>query len=245
MTYSARTHVSTLHIVRRVDVNRPDWPTVTFLVNGRDAFEFVAPGWSGFDSDAILGLRSPLLPTPEPQRVAVYRCSCGEPGCGSLAPLIAVSDDGWRVCWTDFRRFVGVFDDPGPEQVAPEQGRPCDLEDLCFERDQYLTEIERASKDRSSETPRRITARLLAQRLRPVAPVLPSGIPFHSVWPDFETSGLVVEFSRYDPMDPLSFQQELLTLTSRHAEPERAADDMAGQLLAADPADWSRLFGGR
>ncbi|MGZ0149556.1 hypothetical protein ACXJJ3_21000 [Kribbella sp. WER1] len=65
--------------------DRPDWPVMEIRVNGANPFEAVAPDWRGFDPADILG---PLVPVEGGRRVAVYRCSCGEPGCGVIAPHI-------------------------------------------------------------------------------------------------------------------------------------------------------------
>ena len=60
----------------------------------RWALVAAAPGRSGFDPRQILGAPFPLLPVDLGRRVAVYRCSCGQPGCGVIAPVIVPSPDG-------------------------------------------------------------------------------------------------------------------------------------------------------
>src|SRR5213592_2149624 len=93
------------------DPERPDLSVVTILIDGEDLFATAGgPGFVGFPPEAILGRASPLLPSAEPRRVAVYCCCCGEPGCGVVAPLI-VDDDG-RISWTDFRDYTAVFGGP-------------------------------------------------------------------------------------------------------------------------------------
>ena len=85
---AARGGLSSLSLQFEVVDGRPDWPVVRVLVDGQDPFAAVAPGWRGFDPAKMLGPRSPLLPADQGRRVAVYCCSCGEPGCGVIAPVI-------------------------------------------------------------------------------------------------------------------------------------------------------------
>src|SRR5262249_39779261 len=155
------------------------WPAVRVLVNGREPFAAAAPGWRGFDPAEVLGPRSPLLPADQGRRVAVYCCSCGEAGCGGIAPAIVPSPHGRRGSWVDFRDYVGVFVGPGTQVVDGDEGRPWDLPDLHFDREQYIAEIERASLDGSWETGRRKTARLVYECLEPLGLILPRT----SVWP--------------------------------------------------------------
>jgi hypothetical protein len=148
--------------------DRLDWPVVRVRVDDRDPFAVVAPGWRGFDPAKMLGPRSPLLPAGQGRRVAVYCCSCGEPGCGVIAPVIVPSPDGRRVSWVDFRDYTGVFLGPDRRIGCDDEGRRWDLPDLHFDREQYMAEIERAAADGSWETGRRRTARLLYERLEPL-----------------------------------------------------------------------------
>jgi hypothetical protein len=117
----------------------------------------------GFYPDEILGREMPLLPTVRPRRVAVYRCTCGVPGCSSLAPLIAREDN--RIRWTDFRTYVGTFDGPISEDDDLSDGRRSEVEPLTFDATQYLDEVRRASDDHSWETPDRRAARLVREFL--------------------------------------------------------------------------------
>ena len=75
------------------------------------------PIGAAFDPAKMLGPHSPLLPEDMGRRVAVYRCSCGEAGCGVIAPVIVASPDGTRISWVDFRDYVGVFIGPVEESV--------------------------------------------------------------------------------------------------------------------------------
>lgn len=174
--------------------DRPDWPVVKVLVDGLDPFEIVAPGWRGFDPAEMLGDTSPLLPRDNGRRVAIYRCSCGEAGCGVIAAMIVPSPDGHRVSWVDFRDYVGVFSDPVEDSAAEHGGSPWQLPDLHFERKQYLAEVQRATRDRSWETPRRRTARLLEQWLKPLGLVLPPDLPLSWMSPAWNEDGAAIMF---------------------------------------------------
>jgi hypothetical protein len=224
--------------------DRQDWPVVSVLADGRDPFVAVAPGWRGFDPAEILGRRSPLLPVDQGRRVAVYCCSCGEPGDGVIAPVILPSPDGRRVSWVDFRNYVGAF--IGPVDLYQEDkgdGRPWDLPDLHFSREQYVSEIGRASRDRSWETDRRRTARLLHERLEPQKPVLPPGLGLARVSPAWSNDGVTLMFQRVIGLPQPAADQQMLRLASTHSDPDRAAEDMAQQLLSTPPDGWVDSFG--
>ncbi|MCE0537731.1 hypothetical protein LWF15_19755 [Kineosporia rhizophila] len=226
----------------------PDWPDLVIRVDGRDPFEGSRSGWRGFDPSSMLGEDCPLIPTSSGRRVAVVRCGCGEAGCGSLAPLIVASVDGRRISWLDFRDYVGVFAGPVvDEEIKPDWGRPKDLPDLHFDRDQYLAEVERVRWDRGWETPRRRVARLVGERLRPLNLVLPPNLPFHgagAAWPD--NQGVVISFALWgEGAEEQQFSQKLLKLRSDLAEPEAAAEEMVQALLAVPPERWSETFGYR
>lgn len=220
----------------------PDRPEVRILIDGEDPFVRVASGWRGFDPNDILGSRSPLLPEPDGRRVAVYRCSCGEAGCGSIAPVILSPFDD-DVYWLDFRNVVGRFTGPTAEhqddEDAADPGRPWELPDFRFRRQQYVREIERASADLGWETPRRRTARLLRERLVPLDPVLPPDLRLEWVVPAWDDRGFALSFAR---VHDGSYEQAVLRLTSRHDDPQPAADEMARRLLATPPSGWRRTF---
>ncbi len=162
--------VSVLTLGLEVVDNRPDWPVVSISVDGKNPFEQVAKEWRGFDPGEILGAGSPLVPDDGGRRVAVYRCSCGEAGCGVIAPYVVPSPDRTSISWVDFRDYTGVFMHPVSLTAADHEGRPWDLPDIHFDRGQYLSEVRRVTSDRSWETPRRRTARLLDEHLRRQAP---------------------------------------------------------------------------
>ena len=140
-----------------LDPDQPDWPSVSILVNGENHFGQIAPGWGGFDPEAMLGEKPALLPWPQWHRVAVALCTCGIAGCGVIAPLVVERDN--VVTWTDFRDFTGVFHDPLPpgEDPDPSKGRPWPIPDLRFDAKQYGADVSRAAGDRSWESPRRAT----------------------------------------------------------------------------------------
>lgn len=235
-------HVSLLNLEIHPHEN-PDWPVVRILVDGADPFETVAPGWRGFDPDDILGPRSPLLPGTEDRRVAVHRCSCGEAGCGVIAPIITPTADENYILWCDFRNYAGEFFRPlptNPDADLTGLGRRWDLPDLRFDARQYVAEIARSSQDRTWETPRRQTARLLRDQLMPLRLSMSLDMPLRGVVPAWEGEGIVLQFGReYD--DGLLDQQEL-RLTSTHADPAHAALDMTDQLLSTPQKEWHHRF---
>jgi hypothetical protein len=203
--------------------DRPDSPVVSIRVNGRNPF---AKDWQGFDPAQILGAGSPLVPDDTGRRVAVYRCSCGEPGCGVIAPYIVTSPDRQKISWVDFRDYTGVFVSPLEPRSAEFEGRPWDLPDLHFDRVQYLAEVRRATKDRSWETPRRRTARLLEEHLRPMQDLA-------WVSPAWNQEGMALSFKQ---------SRQVLRLTSTETDPARAAADMAEQLRSTPRQNWASKF---
>jgi hypothetical protein len=242
---AARGSLSIFSLQFEVVDDRPDWPVVRVLVDGQDLFAAVAPGWRGFDPAKMLGPRSPFLPADQGRRVAVCCCSCGEPGCGVIAPVIIPSPDGHRVSWVDFRDYVGVFVGPGAEFVGEAEGRPWDLPDLHFDRQQYVAEIERASEDASWETDRRRTARLLHERLESLELVLPPDLGLAWASPAWSEDGVALMFERRIRAPRFEVRQQMLRLTSAIDVPDQAADDMAQQLLSTSPNDWADSFGCR
>jgi hypothetical protein len=174
--------------------------------------------------------------------VAVYCCSCGEPGCGVIAPVIIPSPDGRRVSWVDFRDYVGVFVSPD-EAVGGDEGTPWDLPDLHFDREQYIAEIERASRDGSWETDRRKTARLVYERLEPLGLVLPPDLRLAWASPAWRGDGVALMFQRLIRAPRSEVRQQMLRLTSTLDGPDQAAEDMAQRLLSIPPDEWVASFG--
>jgi hypothetical protein len=223
---------------------RPDWPVLSIRVNGKNPFEQVAKDWRGFDPAKILGAGSPLIPDDAGNRVAVYRCSCGEAGCGVIAPVIVASPGHERISWVDFRDYVGVFVGPVAPEAAEYEGKPWALPDIHFDREQYLAEVRRVTSDRSWETLRRQKARLLEERLRPMDVVLPPKLTLRWVSPAWSEDGVVLSFEHATrDGDEWRHSQQLLLLNSAEADAVRAAADMAEQLLSIFPEDWVRNFG--
>ena len=174
----------------------------------------------------------------------MYCCSCGEPGCGVIAPVIFPSPDGRRVSWVDFRDYTGVFVDPAEGSLEDEDdGRPWDLPDLHFSREQYVAEINRVSRDRSWETDRRRTARLLHERLEPLKLVLPPGLGLAWVSPAWSEAGVALMFQRVTGVPQPAVDQQMLRLASTLSDPGQAAEDMAQRLLSTSPGDWVDSFG--
>lgn len=235
-------HVSALQLEFLVLNDRPDWPVVQILVDGHEAFVDQLPGWQGFDPADVLGDQSPLLPVDGGRRVAVYRCSCGIEGCGVIAPVVVPSPDGRRVSWVDFRDYVGVFAGPTASDSDRVDGRPWPIQDLHFDRSQYTAEVRRASGDRSWETPRRVTARLVAAGLRARDVVLPPGLRLRWVAPAWEGDGVMLSFEN-SPSGDGSFVQQVLSVTSGRSEPELAAQDVLDQLQAVSAGEWHSRFG--
>jgi hypothetical protein len=147
--------------VALLDPGRPSYPVVTIHIDGEDVLGKLPGGFIGFDPEEILDSGA-LLPTDPPLRVAVYRCSCGEAGCGCVAPVIELT--GGHIRWSDFRDSTGVYARP-LDDPAPTGGSAHGLANLEFGAAQYRREVERASLDRSWETNERRTARLLRKAL--------------------------------------------------------------------------------
>ena len=240
---AARGGLSILCLQFEVIGDRPDWPVVRVLADGQGPFAAIAPGWRGFDPAKMLGPRSPFLPVDQGRRVAVYCCSCGEPGCGVIAPVIFPSPGGRKVSWTDSRDYAGVFADPVTESASEDEGRPWDLPDVHFNREQYVAEIERASRGRSWETDRRRTARLVCQRLQPLGLALPPDLSLAWASPAWREDGVTLMFQRVTRAPRFQVRQQMLRLTSTLKDPDQAADDIAQQLLATPPGGWVDTFG--
>ena len=97
--------------------------------------------------------------------------------------------------------------------------------------------------DRSWETPRRTTARLVGERLLPMNIVLPPDLPLRRVTAAWRGPGVVLRFERTVREGWQSHtRQQLIQLSSFEAVPERAAASIADQLLSVAPEDWLRHF---
>ena len=239
----ARDGLSVLSLEFQADEARLDWPVVGIKVDGLDPFVEVAKDWRGFDPAKMLGSASPLLPGDLGRRVALYTCSCGEAGCGVIAPFVVSSPDGRRISWVDFRDYVGVFVGPLVEDSDKYEGKPWRLTDLHFDREQYEAEVARASADKSWETSRRKTARLVKELLDDMCLELPPNLSLRWVAPAWNADGVELSFEHVSRTHEFRLDQQLLRLTSSHDDPDLAANDMVDQLVGTDPADRFRAFG--
>lgn len=235
-------HVSYLGLSFTAPDGNPDWPAVTVHIDGKAFASVVAPGWSGFDPGEILGPHSPLLPVHPWRRTAVYRCSCRTEGCGVIAPLIAAPTPD-VVTWTDFRDYTGVFTGPTPLGGDPTGGREWDLPALRFSAGQYLAEIQRATADRSWETPRRATAR----QVKPLVEDLltqagQTDIDAISVHPAHQAEGITITL-RHQGLGGTGRWWEYLRIEVATDDPEQAARSLAITLAATPVAHWGNTFG--
>jgi len=235
--------IAALSIHFDVDEDRPDWPTVGIEVNGRNPFEAVAEGWRGFDPADMLGGERPLLPFHIGRRVAVYCCSCGEPGCGVIAPWIERSPDGRLISWSDFRDYVGAFNGPVRDDVTGEDGEPWELPAIYFAAEQYEAEVRRAAADRSWETPRRVMARLVEQRMRDRGLGLTPDFRLDWVSPAWQADGVDLAFETVDTRPGSGPRQVLLRIPCDTADPHRAAGEIVHRLSATAPEDRIWTFG--
>jgi hypothetical protein len=218
-------------------------PVATLLVDGEDLFSRSTPtGFVGFDPDQLLGTDQPLLPVEQARRVAVYRCSCSEPGCGVVAPVISRTDT--EVRWTDFQDFTGWFDRPLSDD-EPEDGRPLAISELTFETNQYTDEVRRAATDRSWETPTRKTARFLKEMLEDEFDALADlGLELDWVHPAHRREASV-SLSLRD-VDHRYVErprgQLVMTLSAGPGTPNDRAAEMLANLLSKSPDQWMIAF---
>jgi hypothetical protein len=117
------------------------WPRVVILVEGHDVFGLL--GKIGFAPSEVFSSTKPLVPTDPAQRIAVYRCNCGEAGCGCIAPVIKRVGD--EVHWTDFRDFTGVYITPETDP-QPDGGRPLPIPTLRFNNADYDAAIQKGAR---------------------------------------------------------------------------------------------------
>lgn len=230
--------MATSEIRLRVDTpyrNRPNNPIVTVLVDGQEFLpESLHGEYMGFDPREILGPDQPLMPTTPARRVAVYRCSCGEPGCGCVAPVI--SEEGRVVIWSDFQDFTGVYGAPLTEGEAT-GGHDLGLRRIVFDAAQYRAEVERAHRDLSWETQARTTARLLRESLETDTGLEQQGYKVGWVSPKWDDSDSF-ELSLRDAQG----SQILVALTPKPGPPEQQSREMAETMLHTEPSEWSITF---
>lgn len=215
-----------------------DWPAAAILINGRDLTRVVGgDSFVGFDPDEILGDDEPLIPEALPRRVAVYRCQCGEPGCGCIAPQI--QREGDEIVWHDARDFTGVFAKPVLNGETPSGGTRLRMPELRFDAAQYENEVRRASGDRSWESARRAAARILKGALADADSLV--------------RAGYVVQWAAPTRDHPDGFSVSLLDrsrvqvvveLRARPEDPRRWAAELAELLLTNEPDMWNVTFRG-
>ncbi len=214
-----------LEIRFRVDVDsgQEDWPRVTILVEGRDLFGL--DGSIGFDPDDLFAKSEPLIPSNPSRRIAVYRCSCGEAGCGCVAPL--VMRVGEEVHWSDFRNFVGVYSRP-ETSFSPEGGSTLPIPTLRFDSAQYEAEVERASEDRSWESFGRKVSRRFKEQFD--TQVLAKDFPnYRFQWIGPRNNGWDVSFVIAEPQ--LEWPRQLIVwLSARTGEPDVVAAELVQDL---------------
>jgi len=216
----------------------PDWPVVTILVDGRELTDVVGGrSFVGFDPDQILSDEEPLVPGVLPERIAVYRCHCGEPGCGCLAPLIIRR--GSEILWRDARDYTGVFVKPSLDRPPTATGTRLRMPELRFDAAQYEAEVRRAAQDRSWETDRRATARLLRSMLGESESLLGAGYGLQWVVPE---RNAVPTFS-VSLLDP-SRVQVVVEVEAPAQDPDKWAAELAQTLLAKRPEEWRVAFRG-
>lgn len=210
---------------------------VQFLIDGRPFLDGTRlSDWLGFDPDAMLADDHPLLPTTW-RRVAVARCSCGEAGCGVVAPVTAMRSDG-TVRRTDFRDYTSVFAGPTVKK-DPDGGHEHGLPELRVDRAQYEAEVRRATSDRTWETARRATARLVARRLGDDRSKL-DGLGYRLDWvaPERSADAVLISLTK-------DGQQQLLSIPFDGRSPETRAEKATAAIWATPPAEWSTVFAGR
>jgi hypothetical protein len=120
--------------------------SVRLLVDGADILASGRrSGYSGYRPEQVLTESSPLLPQTPPRRVGLYRCSCGEGGCGNISAVVSEQVDG-RISWTGFRGdYEGCYEDP-MDELSPKAvyAEPIPLPDLVFDGEDYRAEVGRA-----------------------------------------------------------------------------------------------------
>lgn len=220
---------------------------VRVFIDGTDLVELIGGG-SGFDPDSLFrDDGAALLPTDPARRVAVYRCGCGDSGCGSLAGLVAEHDG--VITWSDVRDFVGVFNGPlaNVDEKQVEKARVRFAGSIAFDAPQYRSEVVRAAADRSWEPPSRTVARLVRQRLVSGREQIEArGYQLDWVAPFAEPSAGPEVTAADAPITvsllvPEPFKQTLVRLetdTSYVDEPDAAARLLADQILSRSPEQW-------
>ena len=149
------------------------------------------------------------------------------------------------VSWVDFRDYTGVFDGPVLAGSGRPDGTPWPFRDLHFDRGHYIAEIRRASADRSWETARRVTARLVREGLHARAMTLIApDLALAWVAPAWQEDGVMISFENASSGFTPSAHQ-VLAVTAGYSDPERAAQDILRQLQAVPVSQRAHRFGWR
>lgn len=223
--------VHTIKIRFDIDVDRPDWPVATILIDGHDVLGL--DGSLGFDPGDLLSPENPLLPIHPPRRIAVYRCSCGEAGCGCIAPIVL--DAGDEVHWQDFRDFTGVYAKPYTAD-SPSGGTKLGIPDLRFDSRQYRAEVARATADRSWESHGRAVGRLLRERLTESSSHFKS-LGYRVGWTGPYGDG-VCSVELQTMKDGLPVGQTIVTLSELDGTADDVSAALAQQLLSTPEQEW-------
>ena len=223
-------HTLALRVV--ADHRRPNWPTVKILIDGEDILGLEAH--KGFDPDKIFTESTPLLPTDPPQRIAVYRCSCGEAGCSVIAPLII--DNGSTIEWRDFRDFTGVYVNPDTD-TAPAGGTKLGIADLRFDADRYRTEVAKTAGDRSWETHGRTTARLLRAKLQTASEHF-DALGYRVTTVAAHDNG-AYEVVMQEIQEGTAVGNTFVRLTQPRHEAHDLVTTLAEELISTVPSDWN------
>jgi hypothetical protein len=228
--------IARLEIQILTDALEPDWPRAEFLIDGQPMLAGTKlSDWMGFDPGDILHGDLPLLPAEPSRRVALYRCGCGESGCGVVAPLIVLRSNG-VVHWTDFRDYTGVFSGPTVAE-DPDGGHEHKLPELTFDRAQYEAEVMRATGDRSWETERRATAQVVRRLLmKEQSKLAELGYRLDWVAPERGHDAVLISLTK-------DRRQHLLSMPFGEGSPEGRADRLTGDLWSRPPTQWQSAFG--
>ncbi len=149
----------------------PDYPRLEALIDGENIFEQGLTGCQPQLAGALLNPPSlgdvcPLEPVPLGRHVALAVCSCGDEGCGVVAPLIV--SDGAHVVWRQFVDATGWFIDAlGLKESprVPTTARRLPIRPVRFAAEQYLAEVRHLQEDRSWESPNARAARMVQEVL--------------------------------------------------------------------------------
>lgn len=243
-----------------------DNPALSIFVDGKELSQLPGsqPRFGGFPPDDMLGAQVPVPdesgawidPTPDivspliqgvnAQRVALYLCSCGVPGCGVIAPIIAT--DGDIVTWGDFRDYTGVFDRPD-DPVNDAEGHELSISQLRFDARQYRAEVERVITDRSWESQSRMAARILRAMLSEHEELLQDsdrrlGWVSYAWWQK-GAGRFEIELQGAGKNGSDRPQQFLVGMTAKYGTPTSRARSIVDRLLAEPVGQWHLRFPSR